>query len=81
MTIWRDDLEVAHMMFGHGLMFGVKEGVQSALAEHLIMTGAYQTLKWAMEYASWGLYRGRRFIAMHRLQNTSGNGTGKNDRR
>jgi hypothetical protein len=32
MTIWRDDLEVAHMMFAHGLMFGVKEGVQSALA-------------------------------------------------
>src|SRR5580700_10971432 len=52
MTIWRDGLELAQMMFAHGLMFGVEEGCKSALAsEHLIMTGAYQAIKWALEYA------------------------------
>lgn len=52
MTIWRDGLELAQMMFAHGLMFGAEEACKSALAsEHLIMTGAYQAIKWAMEYA------------------------------
>lgn len=52
MAIWRDGLELVQLMFAHGAMFQVEEGIQSPLAsEHLTAAGAYQALKWAMEYA------------------------------
>jgi hypothetical protein len=52
MTIWRDGLELVQLMFAHAVMFQLEEGFQSSLAsEHLMATGAYQALKWAMEYA------------------------------
>jgi hypothetical protein len=52
MTIWRDGLELVQLMFAHAVMFHLEEGIQSSLAsEHLTATGAYQGLKWAMEYA------------------------------
>ena len=51
MDIWRDGLEVAHLRFAHAAMFQVERGVETSLAsEHLIAAGAYQTLKWALEY-------------------------------
>ena len=52
MTIWRDGLELVHLRYAHAAIFQVEEGLQSSLAtEHLISTGAYQAIKWAMEYA------------------------------
>jgi hypothetical protein len=52
MTIWRDGLEVVHLRYAHAAMFQLEEGLQSSLAiEYLISTGAYQAIKWAMEYA------------------------------
>lgn len=52
MTFWRDGLELVHLKYAHAAMFQVKENLQSSLAaEHLIATGAYQAIKWAMEYA------------------------------
>jgi hypothetical protein len=51
MTIWRDGLEVVHMRYAHAAMFQLEEGLQNSLAiEYLILTGAYQAIKWAMEY-------------------------------
>src|ERR1700722_6342827 len=55
MTIWRDSLELVHLMAGHAAMFQVEEGLQSSLpVEHLMASGSYQALKWAMEYAGDG---------------------------
>ena len=52
MTIWRDGLELMHLMAAHALMFQVEEGLKTSIAnEHLMVTGAYQALKWAMEFA------------------------------
>jgi len=52
MTIWRDGLEVVHLRYAHAAMFQLEEGLQNSLAiEYLISTGAYQSIKWAMEYA------------------------------
>lgn len=52
MTIWRDGLELMHLMAAHALMFQVEEGLKTSIAnEHLMATGAYQALKWAMEFA------------------------------
>jgi hypothetical protein len=52
MTIWRDGLELVHLRYAHAAMFDVAEGLQNSLAaEHLVATGAYQSLKWALEYA------------------------------
>jgi len=52
MTIWRDGLELMHLMAAHAAMFQVEEGLKTSLAnEHLMATGAYQALKWAMEFA------------------------------
>jgi hypothetical protein len=53
MTIWRDGLELIHMMAAHAAMFGLPEGFRTSLAgEHMMATGAYQSLKWAMQYAN-----------------------------
>jgi hypothetical protein len=39
-------------MAAHAVMFGVEGGIATSLAnEHLMATGAYQALKWAMEFA------------------------------
>jgi len=52
MTIWRDGLELVQLMFAHAAMFQIEEDIQSSLAsEHFMGAGAYQALKWAMEYA------------------------------
>ena len=52
MTIWRDGLEVVHLKFVHAEMFQVEGNVESAVAlEHLMATGVYRALKWAMEFA------------------------------
>jgi hypothetical protein len=52
MTIWRDGLELMHLMAAHAAMFQVEEGLKASLAnERLMATGAYQALKWAMEFA------------------------------
>jgi hypothetical protein len=52
MTIWRDGLEVVHLRYAHAAMFQLEEGLKNSLAiEYLISTGAYQSIKWAMEYA------------------------------
>src|ERR1700733_365492 len=52
MTFWRDGLELVHLKYAHGAMFQLEEGLQNFLAiEYQISTGAYQTIKWAMEYA------------------------------
>jgi hypothetical protein len=52
MTIWRDGLEVVHLKFAHAMMFQVERNVESAVAiEHLMATGVYRALKWAMEFA------------------------------
>jgi hypothetical protein len=46
MTIWRDGLELMHLMAAHAAMFRVEEGIKTSLAnEHLMATGAYQALK------------------------------------
>jgi hypothetical protein len=51
-TIWRDGLELVHMLAAHAVMFQLEIGLQSSVGrEHLMLTGAHQTLKWAMEYA------------------------------
>jgi hypothetical protein len=51
-TLWRDGLELVHLLAAHAAMFQVEDGLQSSLArEHLMVTGAFQALKWAMEYA------------------------------
>ena len=51
-TIWRDGLELVNMMAAHAAMFHLEEGIQNSIAgEHLMATGAFQALKWAMEYA------------------------------
>lgn len=51
MTIWRDGLELMNLMAAHSMMFGVEEGLKTSIAsEHLMATGAYQALKWAMEF-------------------------------
>ena len=40
------------LRFAHAALFQRQEGVRSSLAsEHLVVTGTYQALKWAMEYA------------------------------
>src|ERR1700685_2800429 len=52
MTIWRDCLETVHLMAAHAAMFQLEQGLTTSLAsEHLMATGVYQALKWAMEYA------------------------------
>jgi hypothetical protein len=52
MTFWRDGLELVNMLAAHALMFHVEDGMESSLArEHIVATGVYQSLKWAMEYA------------------------------
>jgi hypothetical protein len=52
MTIWRDGLELMHLMAAHAAMFQVEEGLRTSIGnEHLMATGAYQALKWAMEFA------------------------------
>jgi len=51
-TIWRNGLELVNMMAAHAAMFQLEEGIQSSIeGEHLMATGAFQALKWAMEYA------------------------------
>jgi hypothetical protein len=52
LTIWRDGLELMHLMAAHAAIFEVEEGLKTAIAnEQLLATGAYQALKWAMEFA------------------------------
>ena len=52
MTIWRDGLELLHVMAAHAALFQLEEGLKTSIAsEHLMATGAYQALKWAMEFA------------------------------
>ena len=53
LTLWRDGLELVHMMAAHAVMFQVDDGLRSSVGrEHLMLTGIYQAIKWAMEYAS-----------------------------
>jgi hypothetical protein len=53
LTFWRDGLELVHMMAAHAVMFQVEDGLRSSVGrEHLMLTGVYQAVKWAMEYAS-----------------------------
>jgi len=53
LTTWRDGLELVHMLAAHAAMFQVEDGLRSSVGrEHLMLTGAHQALKWAMEYAS-----------------------------
>lgn len=48
MTMWRDGLELMHLIAAHAAMFQVAEGFKTSIAnEHLMATGAYQVLKWA----------------------------------
>jgi hypothetical protein len=50
---WRDGIELVHMLAAHAVMFQVEDGIQSSVGrEHLVLTGVYQAIKWAMEYAS-----------------------------
>ena len=52
MTIWRDGLELMHLMAAHAAMLQLEDGLKTSIAnEHLMATGAYQALKWAMEFA------------------------------
>lgn len=52
MTIWRDGLELMHLMTAHAVMFQLEEGFKTSLAsEHLMATGAHQAMKWAMKFA------------------------------
>src|SRR6266566_865756 len=52
MMVWRDGLELVGLRFAHAALFQREEGIRSSLAsEHLVVTGTYQALKWAMEYA------------------------------
>ena len=42
----------AHLMAAHAAMFQLEDGLKTSIAnEHLMATGAYQALKWAMEFA------------------------------
>lgn len=53
LAIWRDGLELVHMLAAHAVMFQVEDGLQSSVGrEYMMLTGAYQAIKWAMEYAS-----------------------------
>lgn len=50
-TIWRDGLELMQVMAAHAAMFRVEEGLKTSIGnEHLMATGVYQALKWAMEF-------------------------------
>ena len=41
-----------HLMAAHAAMFRVEEGLKTSIGnEHLMATGVYQALKWAMEFA------------------------------
>jgi hypothetical protein len=52
MTIWRDGLELLGLTTAHALMFDIEGGLKKAVAqEHQLVTGVYQSLKWAMMYA------------------------------
>jgi len=52
MAIWRDGLEVVHLKFAHAMMFQIEEEFENASAlEHLLATGVYRALKWALEFA------------------------------
>ncbi len=53
LVLWRDGLELVHMLAAHAVMFQVEDGLRSSVGrEHLMLTGVYQAIKWAMEYAS-----------------------------
>ena len=52
MTVWRDGLELLGLTTAHSLMFNIEGGLEKAVAqEHQLVTGVYQSLKWAMMYA------------------------------
>lgn len=52
MTVWRDGLELLGLTTAHALMFNIEDGLEKAVAqEHQLVTGVYQSLKWAMMYA------------------------------
>src|SRR5260370_29895754 len=51
-TIWRDGLELMHLMAAHAALFQVEEGLRTSIGNgHLMATGVYQALKWALEFA------------------------------
>jgi hypothetical protein len=53
LAIWRDGLELVHLLAAHAVMFQIEGRLRSSVGrEHMMLTGAYQAIKWAMEYTS-----------------------------